>query len=188
MREMTGLPMLECKKALDESGGDMAKAIEIAKQKGMIKAGTKLAGRATAEGRIGSYVHSTGKLGVLVEIQCETDFVAKSDDFQELLKDICLHVAGSGNPPDYVSREQVPPELIEKERAAIAAQHKGKPPQVLEKILQGNIEKIYERICLVDQPFVKDDSKKIADLVKERMAKLGENIKIARFARLEVGK
>lgn len=188
MREMTGLPMMECKKALDESGGDMAKAIEIAKQKGMIKAGTKLAGRATAEGRIGSYIHSTGKLGVLVEIQCETDFVAKSDDFQELLKDICLHVAGSGNPPDYVSREQVPPELIEKERTAIAAQHKGKPPQVLEKILQGNIEKIYERICLVDQPFVKDDSKKIADLVKERMAKLGENIKIARFARLEVGK
>lgn len=188
MREMTGLPMMECKKALDEVAGDMAKAIDLAKQKGMIKAGTKLAGRATADGRVGSYVHSTGKLGALVEIQCETDFVAKSDDFQELLKDICLHVAGSGNPPDYVSREQVPAEFIEKEKAAVAAQHKGKPPQVLDKIVQGNIDKIYERICLVDQPFVKDDARKVGDLVKEKMAKLGENIKIARFARIEVGK
>ncbi len=188
MREMTGLPMLECKKALDEAAGDMDKAVDIAKKKGMIKAGTKLASRATADGRIGTYVHSTGKLGVLVELQCETDFVAKSDDFQELLKDLCLHVAGSGNPPDYATREQVPASLIEKEKEAIAAQHKGKPPQVLEKILQGNIEKIYERICLVDQPFVKDDAKKVGDLIKEKMAKLGENVKVARFARFEVGK
>lgn len=188
MREMTGLPMMECKKALDEAGGDMEKAVEIAKKKGMIKAGTKLSGRATAEGRIGSYIHSTGKLGVLVELQCETDFVAKSEDFQDLLKEICLHVAGSGNPPDYVSREQVPADLIEKETASIAAQHKGKPPHVLEKILQGNLEKVYERICLLDQPFVKDDAKKISALIQEKMAKLGENIRVARFARFEVGK
>ena len=188
MRDQTGLPMLDCKKALDETGGDLAQAIDLAKKKGMIKAGTKLVSRATSEGGIGTYIHSNGKLGVIVELQCETDFVAKSPDFQALMKDFCLQVAGSGFPPDYVSREQVPTEVVEKEKSIAAEQHKGKPPQVLEKILQGGLDKFYEKICLMEQPFIKDDKKKMATLVQEVMAKVGENIKVARFARFEVGK
>jgi len=168
-----------------EAAGDVEKAMDILRQRGLAMA-SKKASREASEGLVGSYIHM-GKIGVLVEINCETDFVAKTDDFQELVKDVAMHIAAAN--PSYVKREEIPQEVIEKEKAIYAAQVENKPPQVVEKIVEGKLEKFFNENCLMDQIFVKDPDgkKKIKDLVVEKIAKLGENIIIARFARFQLG-
>jgi elongation factor Ts len=185
LREQTGAGMMDCKHALTEAKGDIEKALEILRQKGLAIA-SKKASREASEGLIGSYIHM-GKIGVLVEVNCETDFVAKTDEFQELVKDIAMHIAASN--PSYVKREDVPPEVIEKEKEIYAAQITNKPPHVVEKIVQGKLEKFYTDTCLLDQIFVKDpeQKKKVKDLIVEKIAKLGENILIKRFVRFQLG-
>lgn len=185
LREKTGSGMMECKKALSEAGGNMDKAVEILRQKGLASA-QKRAGRTASEGLIASYVHM-GKLGVLVEVNCETDFVARTDDFRELAKDIAMHIAAAN--PSYLSREDVPEEVINKEKEIYRAQITGKPEHIVEKILNGKLEKFYEEICLLEQVFVKDpeQKQKINDLITEKVAKLGENIVVKRFSRLQLG-
>ncbi len=185
LREKTGVGMMECKKALTESGGDFDKAVDHLRQKGLASAAKK-ATRKASEGLIGSYIHMD-KIGVLVEINCETDFVAKTDDFKELVKDICLHIAASN--PSYVSREDVPQAVIEKEREIYSAQVTNKPPQVVEKIVDGKLDKFFSDVCLLEQVFVKDpeQKKKIKDIVTEKIAKLGENIVLRRFVRFQLG-
>ncbi|RJQ49217.1 MAG: translation elongation factor Ts [Nitrospiraceae bacterium] len=185
LREQTGAGMMDCKKALTEAQGNFDKALDILRQKGLAMA-SKKALRDASEGIIGSYMHM-GKIGVLVEVNCETDFVAKTDEFQEFVKDIAMHIAASN--PSYVKREEISPEVIEKEKEIYAAQVTGKPAQVVEKIVEGKLEKFYSDTCLVDQIFVKDpeQKKKIKDLVVEKIAKLGENIIIKRFVRFQLG-
>lgn len=185
LREQTGAGMMDCKKALNEAGGSVEKALDILRQKGLAMA-SKRAAREASQGLIGSYIHM-GKIGVLVEVNCETDFVAKTDDFQDLVKDIAMHIAASN--PVYVKREDIPSEVIEKEKAIYASQVTNKPPQVVEKIVEGKLEKYYSDMCLVDQIFVKDpdQKKKIRDLIIEKIAKLGENILIKRFVRFQLG-
>jgi elongation factor Ts len=185
LRERTGAGMMDCKKALTEAAGDVEKAMDILRQKGLAMA-SKKASREASEGLVGSYIHM-GKIGVLVEINCETDFVAKTDDFQELVKDVAMHIAAAN--PSYVKREDVPQDVIEKEKAIYASQVENKPPQVVEKIVEGKLEKFFNENCLMDQIFVKDPEgkKKIKDLVVEKIAKLGENIVISRFARFQLG-
>jgi elongation factor Ts len=185
LREQTGAGMMDCKHALTEAKGDVGKALEILRQKGLAIA-LKKASREASEGLIGSYIHM-GKIGVLVEVNCETDFVAKTDEFQELVRDIAMHIAASN--PSYVKREDVPPEVIEKEKQIYASQITNKPPHVVEKIIQGKLEKFYTETCLMDQIFVKDpeQKKKIKDLIVEKIAKLGENIVIKRFVRFQLG-
>jgi elongation factor Ts len=185
LREKTGAGMMDCKKALTEAGGDMEKAMEILRRRGVAIA-SKKASREASEGLIGSYVHM-GKIGVLVEVNCETDFVAKTDEFQELVKDVAMHIAAAS--PLYVKREDVPAEIIEKEKEIYRAQVKDKPPHVIEKIIEGKLEKFYTENCLMDQIFVKDPEgkKTIKDLVVEKIAKLGENIVIKRFVRFQLG-
>src|SRR4051794_16818049 len=181
LREKTGAGMMDCKKALTENGGDFTKAEEWLRKKGIAAAGKK-AGRVAAEGLIGTYVHG-GKIGVLVEVNCETDFVARNEDFQQLVKDIAMHIAAAN--PTYVRRDEVPADVLEKEKEIQRQQLKDakKPENIWEKILTGKLEKFYEQICLMDQLWVKDDKKKISDLITERVAKIGENITIRRFAR-----
>lgn len=185
LREQTGVGMMDCKKALTEAEGDLSKAADILRQKGLATA-SKKASREASEGLIGSYIHM-GKLGVLVEINSETDFVAKTDDFKELVKDIAMHIAASN--PAYVQRENIPAEIIEKEKEIYASQISGKPPHIVGKIIEGKLEKFYSDTCLVDQVFVKDPAqeKKIRDLVVEKIAKTGENIVIKRFVRFQLG-
>jgi elongation factor Ts len=185
LREQTGAGMMDCKKALCEAEGSVEKALDILRQKGLAMA-SKRAAREASQGLIGSYIHM-GKLGVLVEVNCETDFVAKTDDFQELVKNIAMQIAASN--PVYVKREDIPSEIIEKEKAIYASQVTNKPPQVVEKIVEGKLEKYYSDMCLVDQIFVKDpdQKKKIKDLIIEKIAKLGENILIKRFVRFQLG-
>jgi elongation factor Ts len=185
LREQTGVGLMDCKRALTEAKGDSEKAMDILRQKGLAMA-TKKASREASEGLIGSYIHM-GKIGVMVEINCETDFVAKTDDFQELVKDISMHIAASS--PSYVQREDIPAEVISKEKKIYASQVENKPPQVIEKIIEGKLEKFYTDTCLMDQIFVKDPDgkKKIKDLVVEKIAKLGENIVIKRFVRFQLG-
>jgi len=186
LRDQTGAGMMDCKKALTEADGDADKALDVLRKKGLAKAQGK-ASRDASDGYIGSYIHMGGKIGVLVEVNCETDFVAKTDDFQDLVKDIAMHIAATN--PTYVSREEIPSEVIDKEKEIYASQVENKPPQVIEKIVTGKVEKFISEICLVDQVFVKDpDSKaKINDLIVEKIAKLGENIVIKRFARFQLG-
>jgi elongation factor Ts len=184
LRDKTNAGMMDCKKALEETGGDIEKAVEALRKRGLAIAAKK-ATRSTQEGIIGSYVHSNSKIGVLVEVACESDFVAKNEGFQELVKDLTLQVASTA--PAYVTREEVPEEIIEKEKAIFREQAQGKPENVIEKIVNGKLEKFFSEICLVDQPFVKEDKKTINDLVKETIAKLGENIVIRRFIRYQVG-
>ena len=186
LRDQTGAGMMDCKKALTEADGDADKALDVLRKKGLAKAQGK-ASRDASDGYIGSYIHMGGKIGVLVEVNCETDFVAKTDDFQDLVKDIAMHIAATN--PTYVSREEIPSEIIDKEKEIYASQVENKPPQVIEKIVAGKVEKFISEICLVDQVFVKDpDSKaKINDLIVEKIAKLGENIVIKRFARFQLG-
>lgn len=190
LREKTGAGMMECKNALVESGGNEEKAIDILRERGLASA-KKREGRIAAEGIVGSYIHMGGKVGVLVELNCETDFVARGEEFQTLVKDIAMHVAAAE--PRYVSREEVPADVIEKEREIARAQAKndpkmaGKPEQVIEKIVDGRINKFYEETVLNDQPFVKDPSKTVAELVTEKVAKTGERISIRRFTRYKMG-
>jgi elongation factor Ts len=187
LREKTGAGMMDCKKALAESGGDFAKAEEWLRKKGITGAAKK-AGRVAAEGLVGTYVHG-GKIGVLVEVNCETDFVARNEDFQQLVKDLAMHIAAAN--PAYVRREEIPAEVLEKEKEIHRQQlrEQKKPENILDKIIQGKIEKFYETVCLVDQIFVKDETgkKKISDLMTEKVAKIGENLSIRRFVRYQVG-
>lgn len=184
LRELTGAGILECKSALDEVKGDFEKALEIIKKKGFAKAAKKEQ-RATVEGRIGSYIHTNGKLGVLVELNCETDFVAKNDVFQQFLKDLCMQVAATK--PIAVKREDIPAHIIEEQKKIFMEDAKGKPENIAEKITLGKIENFYKEKCLLEQTFIKDTTKTIKDLLIANIAKIGENIKINRFARFEVG-
>lgn len=185
LRERTGVGMMECKKALVEAGGDMEKAVDLLRQKGLASA-LKKAGRTASEGLIASYIHMD-KLGVLVEINCETDFVAKTPDFRELAKDVAMHIAATN--PACVSREDVPAEVVEREKGIYEAQITGKPAAIAEKIVAGKLEKYYEDSCLLDQIFVKDpeQKKRVRDIVNDKIAKLGENIVVRRFARFQLG-
>jgi elongation factor Ts len=190
LREKTGAGMMECKNALIEADGNEEKAIEILRKRGLASA-KKREGRLAAEGIVGSYIHMGGKVGVLVELNCETDFVARGDEFKELVKDIAMHIAAAE--PRYVSREEVPENVLEKEREIARAQAKNdaknanKPEQVIDKIVEGRINKFYEETVLNDQPFVKDPSKTIAELVTEKVAKTGERITVRRFTRYKMG-
>ncbi len=184
LREKTGAGMMECKKALEASGGDFNKAIEYLRQKGIATA-QKKASRLAREGIVSSYIHMD-KIGVLVELNCETDFVARNEEFRQLAKDIAMHIAASN--PQYLKREDVPEEVINKEKEIYKAQITGnKPPQVMEKIVQGKLEKFFEEMCLFDQPFIKEPEKKVKDLITEKVAKFGENIIVRRFVRFQVG-
>jgi len=185
LREKTGAGMMECKKALTESSGDFEKAVDLLRQKGLASA-VKKAGRTASEGLVESYIHM-GKLGTMVEVNCETDFVARTDDFKELAKDIAMHIAAAN--PRYLTREEIPQEVLEREKEIYKAQVAGKPAQVIEKIIEGKLEKFFSDTCLVDQIFIKDpdQKKKIHDIVTEKIAKLGENIIIRRFARFQLG-
>jgi elongation factor Ts len=185
LRERTGAGMMDCKKALSESGGDFAKAEEYLRKKGISRAEAKGA-RVAAEGLVGTYVHG-GKIGVLVEVNCETDFVARNEDFQALVKEIAMQVAAAN--PKYVKREEIPADVLEKEKEIHRHQLREakKPENIWDKIIQGKIEKYYETVCLIDQVWIKDDKKKIKELLTEKVAKIGENITIRRFARFEVG-
>ncbi|MGB9711253.1 MAG: translation elongation factor Ts [Thermodesulfovibrio sp.] len=184
LREKTGAGMMECKKALEASGGDFDKAIEYLRQKGLATA-QKKATRDAREGIITSYIHMD-KIGVMLELNCETDFVARNEEFRQLGKDIAMHIAASN--PQYIKREDVPEEVINKEKEIYKAQIKGnKPPQVVEKIIEGKLEKFFEEMCLLEQPFIKEPEKKIKDLINEKIAKFGENIVVRRFVRFQVG-
>ncbi len=185
LREKTGAGLMDSKKALVETGGDLSKAEEYLRKKGITSAAKK-SGRVAAEGLVGSYVHG-GKIGVLVELNCETDFVARNEDFQELLKDIAMHIAAAN--PSYVRREEVPESELakEKEIQQQLLREQKKPEAIMEKIVTGKMEKFYETICLLDQAWVKDDKKKIKDLITEKVAKIGENITVRRFARYVLG-
>jgi elongation factor Ts len=186
LREKSGAGMMDCKKALTEAGGDFAKAEEVLRKKGL-SAAAKKTGRAATEGAVASYIHMGGKIGVLVEVNCETDFVARTEGFQALVKDLAMQIAAAA--PLYVRREEVPVDLVAKELEIAKAQmrEQKKPEAILEKIAQGKLEKFYSEICLLEQPFVKDDKKKIQDVVTEAVAKIGENIQVRRFARFVLG-
>lgn len=186
LRESTGSGIMDCKKALKEANGDLGKAIDYLRQKGLSLAAKK-SGRAASEGLVSSYIHAGGKVGVLVEINCETDFVARTDDFTSLVRDIAMHIAASN--PIYLSREDISVEIIAKERDIYKIQAKdlGKPDHVIEKIVDGKMEKYYQEVCLLEQNFIKDPDKKINDIVTEKIAKLGENILIHRFQRYQLG-
>jgi elongation factor Ts len=186
LREKTGAGMMDCKKVLAEAGGDFAKAEELLRKKGLAAAAKKSA-RAATEGAVASYIHMGGKIGVLVEVNCETDFVARTDGFQALVKDIAMQIAAAS--PLWVRREEVPVEIVAKELEIAKAQMRDqkKPEAILEKIATGKLEKFYETTCLLEQLFVKDDKKKIQDVITEAVAKIGENIQVRRFARFVLG-
>lgn len=186
LREMTGAGMLECKAALEEANGDLEAAVEILRKKGVAKAAKK-AGRETKEGLIHAYIHAGGRIGVLLELNCETDFVARNDLFKELANEIALQIAAMK--PQYVKREDVPREVVEKEGeiAREAAIAEGKPSHIAEKIAEGKLEKFYKEVCLYEQPYIKDDKKTVEELIKEYIAKIGENIQVRRFCRYELG-
>jgi elongation factor Ts len=184
LREKTNAGMMDCKRALAEAEGDLAKAETILRTKGIASASTK-ASRATKEGIVASYIHLQGKVGVLVEVNCETDFVAKNENFRGFVKDITLHIAAAH--PLYVSREDVPGKLIEAEREIYKAQVKGKPASVIEKIVDGKLDKFYSTVCLLEQGFIKNPDVTIKDLLNGKIAELGENIVIRRFTRYLVG-
>ncbi len=185
LREQTGVGMMHCKNALKEAEGDIDKALDILRQKGLAMAAKK-SGRDASEGIVGSYIHM-GKLGVLVEINCETDFVAKTDEYNEFVKDIAMHIAAAN--PSYVNREDVPADVVDKEKEIFASQVENKPAEIVEKIVAGKLEKFYADICLMEQVYVKDDDqkKKIKDIVIDKVAHLGENIVIKRFVRFQLG-
>lgn len=184
LREMTGAGMMDAKRALDEMGGDLDKAADELRKRGIAKA-VKKADRLTKEGRIEAYVHGAGKLAVLVEVLCETDFVAKNQSFVDMCHDLALHVSASD--PLYVTRDAVPLELIEKEKEIGRAELAGKPDDIVEKILEGKLEKFYQQIVLMEQPFIKDDTKTVEEYLKGNIAVMGENLVIRRFARFQIG-
>ncbi len=186
LREKTGAGMMECKSALTETGGDQEKAIDVLRKKGLASA-AKRAGRATSNGVVGSYIHMGGKVGVLVEVNCETDFVARTDDFQTLVKEIALHIAAAD--PRYARREDVPADVLEKEKEIYRAQFgaSGKPASVVDKIVEGKLGSFYSQVVLVDQPSVRDPNVTVAQLIAQASAKTGEHIAVSRFARFKVG-
>jgi elongation factor Ts len=186
LREKTGAGMMDCKNALSEVEGDVEKAIELLRKKGLATA-QKRAGRALSEGMIQSYIHMTGKLGVLVEVNCETDFVAKNEDFQEFTKNIAMHIAATN--PLGITPEDISQEIIEKEKEIYRAQalDMGKPENVIDKIVEGKLNKFYEESCLLNQPYVRDTDISISDLLNQMIAKIGENISIKRFVRYQIG-
>jgi elongation factor Ts len=186
LREKSGAPMGDCLKALQESKGDMEQAFVVLRKRGMASA-QKKASRSTNEGAVGTYIHAGGKIGVLLELNCESDFVARTEDFQELLKDISMHIAATD--PRYVRKEDVTPEDMEREKEIYRAQAAatGKPAPVVEKIVEGKMSKFYEEVCLLEQPFIKEQSMTITQLIAQKVGKLGENITVRRFARFKVG-
>ncbi|ANM28572.1 elongation factor Ts [Acidobacteria bacterium Mor1] len=186
LREKTGVGMMECKKALVETNGDMGAAEKLLRKKGMAVAAKK-SGRATGEGAVASYIHTGGKIGVLVEVNCETDFAARNDDFQGLVRDVAMHVAAAG--PRYVSREEVTDDMLAEEReiARDAAIKAGKPEKVVDKIVEGKMEKYYSEHCLLEQPYVKDPDVTVGQLVTDAIARIGENIQVRRFSRFVLG-
>jgi elongation factor Ts len=186
LRERTGAGMMDCKKALVETGGDLEKAVDYLREKGLAAA-AKRAGRKVSEGMIESYIHGLGKIGVLVEVNCETDFVAKTDEFRAFARDIAMQVAASR--PEYVGRDDVPAEILEKERNILRAQalNEGKPEKIVDKMVEGRLEKFFREKCLLEQPFIKNPDITVQDLLKETIARLGENMVISRFTRYELG-
>ncbi len=186
LRDRTGAGMMDCKKALEASGGDEEKALAWLREKGLSKA-QKRAGKEASEGMIGSYIHMNGKIGVLVEINCETDFVAKSDKFQEFAKNVAMQIAAAS--PMYVSPEDIPEEVLEREKEIYRkqAEGEGKPEKIIPRIVEGKLKKFYKEVCLLEQPYIRDDSLTIQDLLNELVSVLGEKIVIRRFVRFEVG-
>jgi elongation factor Ts len=186
LRDATGAGMMECKAALTEAQGNMEEATTILRKRGLAQA-TKKAGRSTNEGLIGSYIHMGGKIGVLVEVNCESDFVARTEDFQSLAREVAMHIAAAS--PQYVKREDVPPEVLDREKGIYRAQMEGqnKPAQVIDKIVEGKLGSFYEQVCLVDQPSIRDPKLTIGQVIQAAIAKLGENISIARFVRFKLG-
>ena len=184
LREKTGAGVMDCKKALGEAKGDLEKAIVWLREKGIAQA-AKRAGRVASEGSIGAYIHAGGKLGVLVEVNCESDFVAKTPEFQALVKEIAMQIAAAN--PRCVRREELSPEIIEQERQIYASQAAGKPEPVINKIVEGKLEKFYRDVCLIEQGYVRDPARTVADLIGEYVAKLGEKIELRRFTRFQLG-
>jgi elongation factor Ts len=186
LRDLTGAGMMECKAALTEAGGDIEAATTILRKRGLAQAGKK-AGRATKEGVVGSYIHMGGKIGVLVEVNCESDFVARTDDFQSLAREVAMHIAAAN--PQYVRREDVPADVLDRERAIYRGQMEGqkKPEAVLDKIVEGKLNSFYEQVCLLDQPSIRDPKLTIGQIVTAAIAKMGENIAIPRFVRFKLG-
>lgn len=186
LREKTGAGIMDCKKALTESGGDLEKAVDYLRRKGLAAAAKKI-GRVATEGMVGAYIHAGGKIGVLVELNCETDFVARTTEFQNLLKDVAMQIAAAN--PRYVRPEDVPPEELEREREIYRRQalDSGKPDKVVEKIVEGKMERFFSEFCLLEQAFIKNPDRKVKDLLQEAVARLGENIQVRRFARYHLG-
>ncbi|MFH1191975.1 MAG: translation elongation factor Ts [bacterium] len=186
LREMTGLGMLDCKKALDETGGDVEKAIDYLRKKGELKAAKKSAERTAKEGIIHAYIHAGGKVGVLLQLNCETDFVARNQEFEDLAHTLAMHIAAAQ--PLYVKAEDVPSDVLEREMDVYREQLKkeGKPENMIEKILSGKVAKYYEEVCLLNQPFIRDDKKKVEQIIAEAVAKIGEKIEVGRFTRYQI--
>jgi elongation factor Ts len=186
LREKTGAGMMDCKRALTETGGDMEQAIRVLRERGLAAA-QKKAGRTTAEGIVDAYIHGQGRIGVLVEVNCETDFVAKNETFRTLVHDIAMQIAAAK--PAYVRREDVPEEVVAREREILAAQARGegKPPHIVEKIVAGRLEKFFQEACLLEQPFIRDPDRTVGELLAEAIARIGENIQVRRFVRFELG-
>lgn len=186
LREKTGAPMMDCRNALSEAKGSMEEAVVVLRKKGMASAAKK-ASRTASEGAVGTYIHAGGKIGVLIEVNCESDFVARTRDFQELLKDIAMHIAATD--PRYIRKEDVTAEDLEREKDIYRAQaaQTGKPAPVIERIVEGKMSKFYEEVCLLEQPFIKEQTVTIAQLIAQKIGKLGENIQVRRFARFKVG-
>jgi len=188
LREKTGAGILDCKLALEKTGGDLEEAIDFLRKKGLASAGKK-SGRKTQEGSIGSYIHAGGKIGVLIEVNCETDFVARNTEFQSLVRDLAMQVAGASPAPRFVSREDVPKALLDKERAIYEAQARAskKPDSVIARIAEGKLNKFLREVCLLEQAFIKDPDRTIQDFLAEKIAKMGENIQVRRFTRFQLG-
>ena len=186
LRKVTGAGLMDCKKALTETGGDHEKAIDYLRTKGLAAA-SKKAGRIATEGMVGSYIHAGGKIGVLVEVNCETDFVAKNENFQAFVKDVAMHIAAAS--PQFVRREEVSAELVEREKEIYRAKAKetGKPDNIIEKIVDGQVNKFYAEVCLLEQPYVKDSDKTVQTYLNETIATIGENMSIRRFTRFALG-
>lgn len=186
LRERTQAGMMDCKKALQETGGDMEKAVDYLREKGLAQA-SKKSGRLASEGLVDAYIHGDGRIGVLIEVNCETDFVAKTDEFKTLVRELAMQVAALK--AEYVRREDVPEDVLEREREVNRqrALNEGKPENVVDRIVEGRLEKFYEEVCLLEQPYVRDNDKKIKDIIQEKIAQIGENIQVRRFVRYERG-
>lgn len=186
LRERTGAGMMDCKRALVEKNGDLEAAVELLREKGLAAAAKK-AGRIASEGLVDAYIHMGGKIGVLIEVNCETDFVAKTEEFQQLVKDLAMHIAA--NAPTYVTRDEIPAEVVNKEKEILRAQaiNEGKPDKIVDKMVEGRIQKYFAEVCLLDQPFVRDNDITVGELIQNKIASIGENINVRRFSRFVLG-